>query len=268
MIDGPVGFRMGSPAAEPGRTSGSEAPRQIIIPRRFAIATTEVTFGQFQRFLKDNDQYNQETQAFLKKFTSAPDGPWISSDWYAATAYCNWLSKQERLPEDDWCYRPNESGAFAEGMSIPADALDRTGYRLPTEAEWEYACRAGAVTSRHYGLSTEILDRYAWCNPANERARPVGTLLPNDLGLFDMLGNVFEWCQDRDGTLLASSRGTYSDRIITTEGVNRQTNRILRGGMFASQAPEVRSASRVPDVPSLQTTYIGFRVARTMKPKR
>ena len=83
-----------------------------------------------------------------------------------------------------------------------------------------------------------------------------------------MLGNVFEWCQDRDGTLLASSRGTYSDRIITTEGVNRQTNRILRGGMFASQAPEVRSASRVPDVPSLQTTYIGFRVARTMKPKR
>ena len=82
-------------------------------------------------------------------------------------------------------------------MRIKADALKLPGYRLPTEAEWEYACRAGAVTSRYYGLSVDLLGRYAWyLKNAQQRAWPCGSLQPNDLGLFDMLGNVLEWCQE------------------------------------------------------------------------
>ena len=101
------------------------------------------------------------------------------------------------MPKDQWCYLPNEAGAYAEGMTIPADVLERTGYRLPTEAEWEYACRAGTVTSRYYGLSIDLLDAYArYQANSKEHAWSCGSLLPNDLGLFDMLGNVFEWCQD------------------------------------------------------------------------
>ena len=101
------------------------------------------------------------------------------------------------MPKDQWCYLPNEAGAYAEGMSIPADVLERTGYRLPTEAEWEYACRAGAVTSRYYGHSIDLLDAYAWYQAnSKEHAWTCGSLLPNDLGLFDMLGNMYEWCQD------------------------------------------------------------------------
>ena len=83
-------------------------------------------------------------------------------------------------------------------MKIVPDALERPGYRLPTEAEWEYACRAGAVTSRYYGRSVELLGKYAWyLQNSQDRAWPCGQLLPNELGLFDMLGNVYEWCQEQ-----------------------------------------------------------------------
>ena len=99
--------------------------------------------------------------SFVKQYSPDPDGPMIGFTWYIAADYCNWLSEQEGLPKDQWCYLPNEAGAYAEGMTIPADVLERTGYRLPTEAEWEYACRSGTVTSRYYGCSIELLDEYA-----------------------------------------------------------------------------------------------------------
>ena len=79
-------------------------------------------------------------------------------------------------------------------MTIPADVLRRTGYRLPTEAEWEYACRSGTITSRYYGVSTDLLAKYAWYQAnSQDHAWSGGSLLPNELGLFDMLGNVYEW---------------------------------------------------------------------------
>ena len=85
---------------------------------------------------------------------------------------------------------PNERGKYAEGMRIKADALNLSGYRLPTEAEWEYACRAGVATSRYYGSSIDLLERYAQYNKPQQSRLPCGSLLPNDLGLSDMLGNM------------------------------------------------------------------------------
>ena len=92
------------------------------------------------------------------RYSPDPKGPMNNVSWYDAAAYCNWLSRKENLPE---CYEPNERGKYAAGMRIKSDALKLTGYRLPTEAEWEYACRSGAATSRYYGSSIDLLERYA-----------------------------------------------------------------------------------------------------------
>src|SRR5262249_44165204 len=192
-IAGPVEFRMGSPEDEPDRNY-NETPDRRVISHRFAIATKEVTVEHYQEFVKANPGVDH---AQSDQHSPDPKGPMNQVSWYHAAAYCNWLSEQEGLPREQWCYLPNEQKKYDKGMKIPADFSQRTGYRLPSGAEWEYASRAGAVTSRHYGLSVDLLEQYArYQANSHHRAWPCGTLMPNDLGLFDTLGNAYEWCQE------------------------------------------------------------------------
>ena len=258
LIEGPVEFRKGSPPTEPDR-SHDETPRRIVIPRRFAIADRHVTVGQYQRFVKTNPQFGGLDTSELARYSPDEAGPMIAISWYGAAAYCNWLSEQEGLPKDQWCYLPNQGGTYDEGMTIPADVLKRTGYRLPTEAEWEFACRSGAITSRYYGFSTDLLGKYAWYQGnSQEHAHPGGSLLPNELGLFDMLGNVYEWVQDRYGR-----PDQLKDEINIQESVNTTNPRLLRGGAFSVEAALVRSALRIKYAPSYRVANYGFRPSRT-----
>ncbi len=262
MIEGPVEFRMGSPPTETGRFE-DEAPKHMRIPRRFAIAAKEVVVEQFQRFLKLADitiERYENPAGYLTKFSSDPKGPWIGSEWYTAAHYCNWLSEQEGLPTDQYCYLPNEAGAYAEGMSIPADVLKRTGYRLSTEAEWEYACRAGAVTSRFYGNSIDLLAAYArYQANSKEHAWLCGVLFPNDLGLFDTLGNAYEWCQERVNASKLLKKGIYNDYTNVFESIGEKHPRLLRGASFFRLPAGVRSAAHNWKAPSDRSTINGFR---------
>jgi len=264
VIEGPVEFRMGSPPTEIERAAVNEPPRWVAIPRRYAIADREVTIEQFQRFLKTHTEprFNLPPD-WLNLYSPNPDGPWIGLDWYTSAQYCNWLSEQEGIPKDQWCYQP-AAGGYVEGMMIPADALRRTGYRLPTEAEWEYACRSGTITPRSYGATTDLLGQYGWYQAnSREHAWSGGSLLPNDLGLFDMLGNIFEWMNDRVGADRPRARRQHVDIVNGSEYIKNKYVRMIRGGAFGVSPAGVRSANRNWFAPTERNVVIGFRPART-----
>jgi formylglycine-generating enzyme required for sulfatase activity len=254
VIEGPVEFLMGSPPTEPGRQLEEDTHHRII-PRRFAIAAQEVSVRQYQLFVKENPGIDHAQNS---RISPDPDGPMNNVSWYDAAAYCNWLSRREGLPE---YYEPNEAGKYGDGMKIKPDALRLGGYRLPTEAEWEYACRAGAGTSRYYGSSVDLLGRYAWCSVASrDHAQPCGRFLPNDLGLFDMLGNVWEWCHD---VYQPRPKETAVDNINIQSSIISSDPRLLRGGSFTNRPALVRSANRLGYAPANRVTFSGFRPSRT-----
>jgi formylglycine-generating enzyme required for sulfatase activity len=138
-----------------------------------------------------------------------------------------------------------------------------SGYRLPTEAEMEYATRAGAATSRYYGETEELLPKYAWyTNSSKEQTWPVGSLKPNDLGLFDVQGNVFNWCQESYKNYPVGK--DEEDDQEDDQVILPTKNRVLRGGSFVNPASYVRSADRLPLVPTSRLNFFGLRVARTL----
>ncbi len=266
VVDGPVDFLMGSPPTEPDRES-DETPHRVVIPRRFAIATKEVSWVQFSSVLKRKFVFNYNSVKMMVDVggsSANPNHPMGGIPWHIAAAFCNWLSEQDGLPKDQRCYIPTESGGFTTGMTIPADVLQRKGYRLPTEAEWEYACRSGTMTSRYYGHSPGVLDGYARYHVnSNERRWACGSLRPNDLGLFDMLGNAFEWVHDRSAGYGSSSvRTSLSDDISISESVS-ENERILRSAAWDFPPASVRSASRFRNAPTSNYYYFGFRLCRT-----
>jgi formylglycine-generating enzyme required for sulfatase activity len=247
VIPGPVEFLMGSPERQHRRR----------IPRSFAIAAKEVSVEQFLRFRK-NYNYNKE-------YARSPDCPINTVSWYEAAEYCNWLSEQEGIPKEQWCYLPNEQGKYADGMKAAPDYLTRTGYRLPTEAEWEYCCRAGSLTARYYGETDDLLKKYAWYtkNSGDRCLLPGGALKPNDFGLFDMQGNALEWCHDIPRVYPQGE--VVEDLEQKGDVVKNDQLRVLRGGSFYYPARDVRSSNRSRNRPDLWfSLVVGLRVARTL----
>jgi formylglycine-generating enzyme required for sulfatase activity len=249
VLPGPTAFTMGSPGDEPQRDHVFERLQPRRIERTIAVAAREVTRAQFLRLFPEHPHKTE--------FGLDPECPVNSVTWYDAVRYCNRLSLEEGLSP---CY-PDEIGP---GMVLDPDLLERTGYRLPTEAEWEAFARAGAGTTWSFGHSEALVARYGWTAFSEGlQSHPVGRLLPNDFGLFDTVGNVFEWCHDR----FDPARPGLCDEPQTQqrETVEDGQDRVMRGGSFLHVPLQGRSAYRDKNRASEAHAHLGFRIVRTLR---
>lgn len=213
-------FLMGQSETEGG--DEDELPQhQVTFTQPFYLQTTPVTQGQWVEVMGENPAYFHE---------GGQDCPVENVSWEEAQEFINQLNHLEGT--DD--------------------------YRLPTEAEWEYACRAGSGERFCFGDQEAELKNYAWYEAnSRESTHPVGRLRANAWGLYDMHGNVFEWCQDWFGPY-------PSDPVTDPPGPPGGEHRVLRGGSWNSMAEDVRCAYRLRLTPGYRYRHEGFRVARDL----
>jgi formylglycine-generating enzyme required for sulfatase activity len=241
----PGSFQMGSVT---GR-SVEQPVHTVSITRPFYVSKYAITFDQYDEFheetrsgspLPDDDGRGRGTQ------------PVVRVTWYDAVAYCNWLSERAGLIP---CY----SG---RGITTKCD-FSANGYRLPTEAEWEYAARGGHRSQGFTYAGSDNVDEVGWyLNNSGGERQPVGQKRPNELGLYDMSGNVWEFCWDWYGLDYYESSPASDPAGIGIPGPYER-KRSRRGGAWEEPADSLRIAFRSHDWPDFVDDCNGFRVVRT-----
>jgi formylglycine-generating enzyme required for sulfatase activity len=241
-------FTMGSPANEPGR-EGDEGPQRQVTVSSFYMGKYEVTQKEWYDVM--GTTVRQQRDMKHKSFSIFGEGdncPMYYVSWYDAIEYCNARSRKEGLTP---AYTISGSG---NNRTVTWNR-SANGYRLPTEAEWEYACRAGTTTAYNTGAS--INNNTGWYNAnSGDTTHPVGQKPANAWGLYDMHGNVGEWCWDL--------WERYSNSPQTDpQGESSGDQRVQRGGGWFDGPAGIRSATRSDSLfPDSQFHYVGFRVLR------
>jgi formylglycine-generating enzyme required for sulfatase activity len=256
---------MGSDLGEPGHTAAEGARTTVTVSQPYWLGATPVTHGQW-RAVMGGDLSDQARKAFgtsnalIERLGAVePEVAMYFVDWHEAMDFCARLNERARA-----------AGVLPAGYA----------FTLPTEAQWEYACRAG-TSGAVYGADLDAIAWYSsnssvnydgppWnalalgAKPGNGQAGPrqVGQKQPNAWGLYDMLGNVYQWCRDfAPGSLPGGS-------VTDPGGAGTGSNRVVRGGSWHSEAERCRAAYRAWSSPDGRSTFIGFRIALAPVPAR
>jgi len=241
----PGEFTMGSPEDELGRFGDDETQHRVTVTRAFALKATEVTQAEWRAVM------GTDPSGFADCGETCPVE---MVSWFDAVDYVNRVSDAEGLPR---CYADDADRTFAW--------LDCTGYRLPTEAEWEYAARAGTQTAYHTGVNTQTgcsddpnLNLAGWyCGNSGDTTHPVGQKQVNAWGLYDMHGNVWEWVHDWGAAYPAGA-------VVDPAGPASGEARVYRGGSWSFDAQYARSAYRSRFTPADRFNTLGFRPSRSL----
>ena len=272
-------FRKGSPEWESSRAA-DECQHTVRIDRRYCLCVTGVTQRQWAEYPYSSPEWPADGPN-VGELIRGPSALMKGVTWYEAARFCNWLSAKEGLPASEWCFIPNDNGEYSEGMHVAPDFLSRTGYRMATDAEWEYACRAGTYSKAHWGNPQTFLDRYAYIDKEGI-TYPCAQKKPNDLGLFDLMGNGHDWVIDLDlfrfrdehpnlmssgekSMLEAIEKGGEIDDRPTLQPVQDTRSRKFRGYCATEKGARSGYTNSCHPNDRLLEINLGIRLARTLR---